>query len=92
MKGNDLPRPIVERLRTFFREQRQIQHVRYGMHLLRRVSPSLQVQVAYYVLLLEAIIDADATLRAHLRLASHGGIWLFGIRFPPQPCCHPRSP
>lgn len=56
------------------------------------VKVGAMVQVAYYVLLLEAIIDADATLRAHLRLASHGGIWLFGIRFPPQPCCHPRSP
>ena len=30
-------------------EQRQIQHVRYGMHLLHRVSPSLQVQIAFYV-------------------------------------------
>ena len=43
------------------------------------VKVGAMVQVAYYVLLLEAIIDADATLRAHLRLASHGGIWLFGI-------------
>ncbi|EOD23430.1 hypothetical protein EMIHUDRAFT_458028, partial [Emiliania huxleyi CCMP1516] len=50
-----------------------------------KVKVGAMVQVAYYALLLETLIATDprlAGVRRHLRLARHGGVWLYGEAAP----------
>jgi len=50
-----------------------------------KVKVGAMVQVAYYALLLETLIATDprlAGVRDHLRVARHGGVWLYGEAAP----------